>query len=110
MNLLMVFAFAGDSTMTRFFAIAERPQLRRGSSKFLARASRERGGTISPRQTGTQNCYRPQSAQAHRPLPLVEGTLPRRRSARRPETTASRHRVRVRAVGGATAARVAEPV
>src|SRR5438270_2973209 len=27
MNLLIVFAFAGDSTMTRFLAIAERPKL-----------------------------------------------------------------------------------
>src|SRR3954453_20056783 len=36
MNLLIVFAFAGDSTMTRFLAIAERPKLvrrRRNSSR-----------------------------------------------------------------------------
>src|SRR5690242_12802593 len=52
MNLLIVFAFAGDSTMTRFLAIAERPQLRGGRSKFLARASRVREG--GPYQTGRE--------------------------------------------------------
>src|ERR1700694_3725468 len=32
MNLLIVFAFAGDSTMTRFLAIAERPKLSRSGA------------------------------------------------------------------------------
>src|SRR5215471_7323633 len=34
MNLLMVFAFAGDSTMTRFLAILERRKLHRPGPKF----------------------------------------------------------------------------
>src|SRR5262245_4570674 len=41
MNLLIVFAFAGDSTMTRFLAIAEGPECGSGPRIFL---SRERGG------------------------------------------------------------------
>src|ERR1700741_1658375 len=58
MNLLIVFAFAGDSTMTRFLAIAERPKLpprRRNSSRaHQARAHDGIGmierATITPRR------------------------------------------------------------
>src|SRR4051795_4539089 len=58
MNLLIVFAFAGDSTMTRFLAIAERPKLpprRRNSSRaHHARAYEGLGmierATITPRR------------------------------------------------------------
>src|ERR1043165_7271055 len=43
MNLLIVFAFAGDSTMTRFLAIAERQKVR-GLWRNSSRA--REGGTI----------------------------------------------------------------
>src|SRR5437868_3739890 len=43
MNLLMVFAFAGDSTMTRFLAIAERRTARRIPKIPRARIMRESG-------------------------------------------------------------------
>src|ERR1051326_4009374 len=47
MNLLIVFAFAGDSTMTRFLAIAA-PQTETRIVKIPpARVPRERGGTVA---------------------------------------------------------------
>src|SRR5258706_10021033 len=42
MNLLIVFAFAGDSTMTRFLAIAERPTLVGNAGIPRARYARAR--------------------------------------------------------------------
>src|SRR3954449_5778117 len=45
MNLLIVFAFAGDSTMTRFLAIAERPKLvRRRRNSLRAHHARAYAG------------------------------------------------------------------
>src|SRR5436190_17886254 len=98
MNLLIVFAFAGDSTMTRFLAIAA-PQTETRIVKIpRARVTRERGGTISDAPSRRQNCYRPWSAQAHRSLPLVEGGGARRRGVRRRAAPPSRRRAADRAV------------
>jgi hypothetical protein len=77
MNLLIVFAFAGDSTMTRFLAIAERPTQigNAGIPRFFSlqfipseardqRSNRRRlslfveARTIAPCESGGQNGYR----------------------------------------------------
>src|SRR5437773_2505781 len=58
MNLLIVFAFAGDSTMTRFLAIAERPTFHADAGIPRARMMRARtrgaglieARTIAPRR------------------------------------------------------------
>src|SRR2546423_1963475 len=98
MNLLIVFAFAGDSTMTRFLAIAA-PQTETRIVKIpRARVTRDRGGTISEGAGRRQNCYRPWRAQAHRSLPLVEGRGTRRRRGRRRTAPPSPRRPAARAV------------
>ena len=68
MNLLIVFAFAGDSTMTRFLAIAERPKLATpdaGIPRARIMRARTRGAgsiearTIAPRRQEGQKRYWP---------------------------------------------------
>src|SRR6266568_6887297 len=101
MNLLIVFAFAGDSTMTRFLAIAA-PQTGGRIVKIpRARVACVRGGTISEGARGRQNCYAAESAQAHRALPLVEGAGADRRGARRDAAAPSRRRTADRGMGDA---------
>src|SRR3954451_4706085 len=65
MNLLIVFAFAGDSTMTRFLAIAERPTFHddAGIPRACVRHARTRGAglieprTIAPQHQEGEKCY-----------------------------------------------------
>src|SRR4051812_50123098 len=66
MNLLIVFAFAGDSTMTRFLAIVERPTFHVdvGIPRACMMRARTRGAgliearTIAPRRQEGEKGYR----------------------------------------------------
>src|SRR5690242_19066413 len=71
MNLLMVFAFAGDSTMTRFLAIAARRTARRTFKIPRAQIMRE---GVRPYQTGCR------AAKILRRVDHTEGSLSARRT------------------------------